>query len=218
MPHEVEILTGGGVPHRARIRLGTASDRLTLMKSWVPVLNRGPTHWLDRLWPWMTFGDGDLHIELGSEWLVIADEVEPGSSSEIFGVLVTTGPTTAQEAGIGDLPGMAGESMLWVEYIAIAPSIRLPDCPLPDRRTTHVMAVGPQLMRAAITRSYALGTDGRIGLHAEGDGARKIYTKKWKMRDLGVATHRTGDAYPVCFGDAAWAVEFCSGLSRGGRR
>lgn len=218
MPEEVEIITAAGAAYRARIRLGTASDRRTIVQSWVPVLDRGPSHWLDRDWPWETFGDGDLHIDLSPEWLVIADEIEAEPSGEIFGVLVTTGPTTARQAGIGELPGMAGESMLWVEYIAIAPTIRLPDCSLLDRRKTHVKAVGPQLMRAAIARSGALGAGGRIGLHAEGDGARETYTKRWDMRDLGEATHRAGGAYPVCFGDAAWAAKFCSGLSRSGRR
>jgi hypothetical protein len=42
-----------------------------------------------------------------------------------------------------------------------------------------------------------LGFQRRIGLHAEGDGARETYTTKWGMRDLGEAVHRAGGAYPV---------------------
>ena len=164
-----------------------------------------------------TFGLSDLHLDENPEWLVIADELGPTPSGELFGVLVTTGPATAQQAGIDELLEMTGKSTMWVEYIAIAPSLR-PDCPAQFRRKAHVKAVGPQLMRAAIGRSEELGCDGRICLHAEGDGARETYTAKWRMRDLGYATHRAGGAYPVCFGDAAWAAEFCSGLSKRGRR
>lgn len=146
---------------------------------------------------------------------MLADEVESTARGELFGVLVTTGPATAKQAGIDMLPGMDGE-LIWVEYIAIAPSLR-PDCPAPYRRKPRVKGVGPQLMRAAIARSEALGLSGRIGLHAEGDGARETYTTKWNMRYLGEAIHRAGGAYPVCCGDAAWAAQFCSGLGAGRR-
>jgi hypothetical protein len=214
---QVELITGTGAAYGACLRLGTPKDRTTLEKSWLPTLERGPATWLDRDWPWPTFGTSDLHLDENPEWLVIADELGPTPSGELLGVLVTTGPATAQKVGIDELLEMNGNSMMWVEYIAIAPSLR-PDCPARYRRKSPVKAVGPQLMRAAIARSEALGNGGRIGLHAEGDGARDTYTVKWRMRGLGNATHRAGGAYPVCFGDAAWAAEFCSGVSRGGRR
>ncbi len=190
-----------------------------LVKSWGPTLNRGPLAWLDREWPWRTFGTSDLHLDKDPEWLVIADELGSTPSGELFGVLVTTGPATARQAGIDDLLEMEDESMMWVEYIAIAPSLRH-DCPVEEQRKVHIKAVGPQLMRAAIARSQDLGHGGRIGLHAEGDGARKTYTGKWRMRELGNADHRTGGAYPVCFGDAAWATQFSldQAKTKGGNR
>lgn len=217
MLQQVELITEAGAAYLACLRPGTSADRTELEKSWLPTLERGPTKWLDWEWPWRTFGLSDLHLDENPEWLVIADELGPTPSGELFGVLVTTGPATAQQAGIDELLEMTGKSTMWVEYIAIAPSLR-PDCPAQFRRKAHVKAVGPQLMRAAIGRSEELGCDGRICLHAEGDGARETYTAKWRMRDLGYATHRAGGAYPVCFGDAAWAAEFCSGLSKRGRR
>ena len=216
MPRQVEIITGTGTAYPACLRPGTPADRTELEKAWLPLLERGPATWLDREWPWRTFGLSDLHFDENAEWLVIADELGTTPSGEFFGVLVTTGPATAQQVGIDELLEMDGESMMWVEYIAIAPSLRR-DCPAQFRRKSLVKAVGPQLMRAAISRSEALGCGGRICLHAEGDDARETYTTKWRMRGLGYATHRVGGAYPVCFGDAGWAAEFCSGPSREGR-
>lgn len=227
MRDEVQlIIETEGAPHvyRARLRLGTQADRTVLVRSWGPVLEDGPDHWADREWPWDTFGAGDLHLDPNPQWLVVAGELEQGASGELFGVLVTTGPATAQDAGLAAISGpgtlLALDcALLWVEYIAIAPSIRLPDCPKPHRRPRHVKGVGPQLMRAAIERSEELGTSGRIGLHAEGDRARETYTMKWRMICLGPAEHRAGGTYPVCFGNAEWAVQFCAGLDakKGGK-
>ena len=135
---------------------------------------------------------------------MLADELEPGASGELFGVLVTTGPISAQEAGLGELLATDGR-LLWVEYIASAPSIRK-DCPAPDRRKPRVLGVGRQLMCAAIVRSRDLGLEGRIGLHAEGPSAA-VYNG-WGMRSVGYASHRTGGAFPVFFGDATWAAGF----------
>jgi len=213
---QVELITETREAYPARLRLGTPRDRGTLVKTWVPTLARGPEAWLDREWPWDRFGDDDLHLDVNPEWLVLADELAPGASGELFGVLVTTGPVTAGEAGIHDLMEIDG-GLIWVEYIAIAPSLR-PDCPARHRRRPCVKIVGPHLMNAAIERSMALGLEGKIGLHAEGDGARETYTKKWHMRCPGDAVHRMGGAYPVCLGDAAWAAEFRAGLDARGRR
>ena len=220
MRDEVQLIieTGGAWrAYRARLRVGTPTDRTALVRSWGPAFEDGPDHWTDRDWPWDTFGTSDLHLDPNPQWLVIADELEPGASGELFGVLVTTGPATAQEAGLGELSGpgkpLARDcALLWVEHIAIAPSIRFPDCPASHRRKQHVKGVGPQLMRVAIERSEALGLSGRIGLHAEGDRARDTYTVKWLMICLGEAVHRAGDTYPVCFGDVGWAAQFCARL------
>jgi hypothetical protein len=220
MHKEVELITEAGLPYRARLRPGAAADRAVLVGSWMPTLELGPASWLDRGWPWETFGTSELHLDLNSEWLVLADEVEPGAIGELFGVLVTTGPVTAQQAGLQELLKIDGE-LIWVEYIAIAPSLRS-DCPSPLRRKPRLKIVGSQIMKAAIARSEELGLSGRIGLHAEGDDARKTYTdpspKGWNMRNLGDAPHRAGGAFPVCFGDAAWAAEFCSRPGAGGRK
>ncbi len=181
-----------------------------LEMEWVPALEDGPDHWLDREWPWHALGIEDLHLEVSSEWLVIADELEQGATGELFGVLVTTGPVTVQRAGIDKLLKLEGE-LIWVEYIAIAPRIR-PDCPAPQRRRSRVKSVGFQLMCAAIGRSLRLGLDGRIALHAEGPSA-EVYTR-WDLLLIGNADHRTDGRFPVFFGDAAWAARFLKGGKR----
>jgi hypothetical protein len=205
MPREVELTTETGDPHRARLRPGTAMDRRTLVMTWEPILRRGPAHWTDREWPWRAFGVSELHLDLSPEWMVLEDE-EPAASGELFGVLVTTGPTTTREAGIEKLLPLDG-GLLWLEYIAIAPSVR-PDCPARHRRQPRLKGIGPVLMREAITRSKRLGLEGRICLHAEGSVARTTYQEKWGMRSLGEAAHRAGGDYPVYFGDAGWAARF----------
>lgn len=191
---------------------------MALLTSWAPMLESGPAEWLDRDWPWQTFGSTDLHLEMNPEWLVLADELEPGASGDLLGVLVTTGPATMAEACIDDPPAVDVPS-LWVEYIAIAPWLR-PDCPPRRRREVVLKLVGTALMMAAIARSKSLGLDGRIALHAEGDGARRTYLDKerWGMRHIGNGSHRTGSAYPVCFGDSAWAAQFGSVPRNTGRR
>jgi hypothetical protein len=218
MLEDVELITEQTkVAYRARVRPGTPADRVTLMSSWLPVLEDGPDHWDDREWSWATFGEADRHLDANPQWLVLADEVEQGASGELLGVLVTTGPATAEEAGINRLLEMDG-ALLWVEYIAVAPSIRS-DCPPRLRRNPRLLVAGQQLMRAAIERSEELGLGGRIGLHAEGARALATYTgKRWNMICIGEAAHRAGGDYPVCFGDAAWAAGFCSGLRAEGRR
>jgi hypothetical protein len=219
MLDEAVLITETGGAYRARFRMGTAADRRALVGSWLPMLARGPAHWLDREWPWDTFGADELHGDLNPEWLVLADELEQGASGELFGVLVTTGPMSARHAGIEHLLAVDG-GFFWVEYIAVAPSLRK-NCPLPLRRRPWLRVVGPSLMKAAIARSKALGMEGRLGLHAEGELARLTYgAENWNMDYLGEAAHRAGDAYPVYFGDAAWAVEFCAERTpeEGGRR
>lgn len=204
MPNQVELITEAGTAYGACLRLGTPADRTALEKSWLPTLERGPATWLDREWPWRTFGLSDLHLDENSEWVVLADELEPGASGELFGILVTTGPATAQQVGLEDLMPADGR-LLWLEYIAIAPCIR-PDCPPHDRRRPRVKGVGRQLMCAAIDRSFDLGIEGKIGLHAEGPSAN-VYDG-WGMRRIGNADHRAGGSFPVFFGDAVWALGF----------
>ncbi|MEP7123069.1 MAG: hypothetical protein ABJE95_19230 [Byssovorax sp.] len=206
---QVEIVTETGIAYQACLRSGTSADRADLEKLWLPMLERGPETWLDRDWPWRTFGISDLHLDENSDWLVLADELEAGASGELFGVLVTTGPATTQQLGLDALLP-ANHRLLWLEYVAIGPSIR-PDCPSRDRRQQRVKGVGRQLMCAAIDRSFDLGVDGKIGLHAEGPSAN-VYTG-WGMRRIGNAAHRAGGSFPVFFGDATWAAGF-SGRTR----
>ena len=211
MIEEVELITDSGDSYRARLRRGNPADRAALVKSWVPMLERGPAHWLDREWGWDTFGESDLHLPRHDpEWLVLADELEPGARSDLLGVLVTTGPISATEAGLAALSGpaerlAADRRLLWVEYIASAPSVR-PDCPSLDQRKPRLKGVGYRLMCAAIARSFDLGIDGVIGLHAEGPSA-SVYAR-WNMAHIGDAEHRAGDRFPVFFGDTIWASGF----------
>jgi hypothetical protein len=95
MLDEVELVTETGADYPARLRPGTAEDIRALIRTWVPILERGPESWLDREWDWPALGVADLHVELNPEWLVIVDELGAGPSREILGVLVTTGPVTA---------------------------------------------------------------------------------------------------------------------------
>jgi hypothetical protein len=205
MLDEVELLAEAHSSYRARVRAGTSDDRRALIKDWWPILDAGPESWPDRDWAWQDFGTTELHVERNAEWLVLADELEPGCGGDLLGVLVTTGPATPNETGIHQV------AVLWLEYIAIAPSIRR-DCPARNARRPTLKLVGQQLMRLAIDRSEAMGLEGRIGLHAEGDRALDTYTARWGMVLVGSAPHRSGGVYPVCYGDPAWAARFCSGL------
>ncbi len=202
---EVQLATESNDPYRALIRPGTAKDRHNLVKSWAPVLRRGPDHWLDRDWPWDRFGIDDLAFQNNPEWVVIVDEIENDARGDVLGVLVTTVPVSARDAALSDAGALA-EALLWIEYIANAPSLRR-DCPRNDRRSPFLKAIGVKLMLTAIKRSEAEGLGGRIGLHAEGKVARDAYTS-WNMRELGDAKHPAGGEYPVFFGDAAWAREY----------
>jgi hypothetical protein len=176
------------------------------VKSWVPLLERERALWPDWEWPWETFGKSELHLDDNPELLVLADELEPGSSGELFGVLVTTGPTTSQQAGLGQL--LAHDLPLhWLEYIATAPSIRQ-NCPPNDQRQPLVVGVGRALMCSAIGRSFDLGLGGTIGLHAEGRSGQTYGPTGWGMQSIGNAGHRAGGSFPVFFGDATWATQF----------
>lgn len=206
MTEEVTLADEGGHPYRVCIRPGNAKDRDGLVKSWGPVLNRGPEQWLDRDWPWEEFGIAELAFSVANpEWLMLADEIEADARGDGLGVLVTTAPVTAQEAGLNDATAASG-ALLWVEYIAIAPSLRR-DCPQRDRRVPFLKGVGFRLMVAAIERSVAMGLGGRLGLHAEGSVACSAY-KNWNMRELGPVIHPAGGEFPVFFGDAAWATAY----------
>jgi hypothetical protein len=173
---------------------------------WAPILDRGPRTWLDRDWSWETLDASDqLAFDVDPEWLVLADEVEPDSKGDILGILVTTGPIAPTDASL-DIGTIGDGSLAWVEYIAIAPSVR-PDCPALDRRGIMLKRVGAQLMLAAIKRSRSLGCDGRLGLHAEGDVAKRAYGA-WNMQELPEALHPAGGSFPVFFGSADWARDF----------
>jgi hypothetical protein len=115
MPEEVELITETRAAYRGILRPGTPADRVALVKSWAPLLERERATWLDWEWPWQTFGTSDLHLEgLNPDWLVIADELESEASGELFGVLVTTGPATARQAGVEELLGPDAR-LLWVD-------------------------------------------------------------------------------------------------------
>jgi hypothetical protein len=203
---DVLVARNGGGVHRLRIRACTTADRRVLVAVWAPILDRGPRTWLDRDWSWEALDTQDpLAFDVDPEWLVLADEVEPDAKGDILGTLMTTGPITPTDASL-DVATIGDGSLAWVEYIAIAPSIR-PDCPTLDRREIMLKRVGAQLMVAAIKRSRSLGCDGRIGLHAEGDVAKHVYSA-WERQELPEAAHPAGGSYPVFFGSADWARDF----------
>lgn len=176
------------------------------MYRWAVALERGPSGWVGRGWRWGRLDAPDeLAFKVDPEWIVAADEVEADALRDILGVLVTTGPITPAPPWLD--PSVVGSARLvWVEYIAIAPSIR-DDCPDGDRRGMVLKGIGTQLMLAAITRSERLGCEGRVGLHAEGEKARSTYTK-WKMREFPEAPHPAGDSFPIFVGSAEWAQAF----------
>lgn len=206
MPHDALIVRADRTPYRVRVRRCTASDARALDLGWPPILERGPRTWLDRQWSWGALdAPEELAFDEDPEWIVAVDEVEEGASGDHLGVLVTTGPIAVQAAGL-DASVVGAEPVVWVEYIAIAPTLR-PDCPPLDRRKIQLKGVGQALMLHAIERSVALECQGRIGLHAEGPVAQAAYLK-WKMRPLPEAPHPTGGMFPVFFGDADWAKSF----------
>jgi hypothetical protein len=200
---EVTLADEHNRPYRALLRDGKEQDRERLVKTWAPVLRRGPADWLDREWPWEELGVAELAFDVNPEWLVLSDEVETGSTGDVLGVLVTTAPITARMAALVDAEA-ASSDLLWVEYIAIAPSLRR-DCPDQDRRPPYLRGAGVRLMMAAIGRSKAMGLGGRLGLHAEGAVACSAYTS-WDMRGLGHLPHPAGGDFPVFFGNVAWAT------------
>lgn len=208
---EVQLADEGKEPYRALIRPGTVADRAALVRHWAPVLTRGPSTWLDRDWPWETFGETDLAFDCNPEWLVLVDELASEARGDVLGVLVTTVPVSAREASLDD-PSAAPSTLLWLEYIAIAPGLR-PDCPARDRRSPVLKGVGVQLMLRAICRSEDQGLGGQLALHAEGEVACSTYGR-WKMRPFGDAAHPAGGRFPVFLGDSAWAQQFRADMER----
>lgn len=190
-----------------RVRACVGRDVRRIDATWLPLFERGPASWLDREWRWDALDDaGELAFAVQPEWAIVVDEVGPEATGDVLGVLVTTGPVDVVTAALD--PAEVGEQpLLWLEYIAIAPTIR-PDCPAPDRRPIVLKGLGRVLMARAIERSRALGCDGRIGLHAEGEVAFRTYAEQWRMRQLADARHPTGGTFPVFFGDADWARGF----------
>lgn len=196
-------LSCDGRPYRASIRCQTKQDTRVLVEIWAPALDRGPSNWLDREWTWHNLV-GESAFPTGCESLVIADDVENECRGDILGILVTTGPHEPATVG---LPASGSDSsLLWVEYIAIAPSLR-DDCPSTDARQPRLTLIGPQLMLSAIQRSSELGCTSRLGLHAEGEKAQKAYLK-WGMKQFPAGAHPCGGSYPVFYGDSAWAESF----------
>lgn len=203
---EAFIADSSGRPYRVEIGLCSVVERRRLAASWGSILAGGPAIWLDRDWNWDQLDALDqLAFAIDPEWLVMRDVIEPGALRDFLGVLVTTGPVPTAAAGL-ESGIVGGESVLWVEYLAIAPSIRA-NCPAASRREPSVKAVGQALMRVAIERSLRLGCNGRIALHAEGSVATSAYAK-WGMASLGDRPHPTGGSFPVCFGSADWANGF----------
>jgi hypothetical protein len=192
--------------HRASLRPCTPADKRVLVEVWAPLLDRGPRGWLDREWRWDALdAPNQLAFNVDPEWFVLADEVEPDSRGDLIGTVVTTGPISPADASL-DIKTVGTESVVWVEYVAMAPSNRK-NCPDADRWKVLLKPVGWHLMIAAIRRSQRLGCNGRIGLHAEGEVAEQTYLG-WKMQKLPDAPHPAGGAYPIFFGSAKWAQEF----------
>jgi hypothetical protein len=205
-PRDVLVRRDDGSPYGLRLRACTAADVDVFTNAWSPVLDRGPSAWLDRGWIWDRLSAPDqLAFKVSPEWVVLADEIEPGAQRDLLGVMVTTGPIAPEDASL-DAALVGNASALWVEYLAAAPSIRR-DCPEGDRRSTNLNRVGARLMLAAIERSWDLGCEGRVGLHAEGDIAELVY-EAWDMERLEDAPHPAGGVFPIFWGSADWAKQF----------
>ncbi len=202
----VLMLRDDGCTHRVSLRLCTPTDKRVLVEAWAPILDRGPRAWLDRGWSWVALDAPDqLAFNVDPEWLVLADDVELDAKGDLIGTLVTTGPISPADASL-KTESIGDEDLVWVEYVAIAPSLRK-NCPDLDRRKVLLKPVGSQLMIAAIRRSESVGCDGRVGLHAEGAVAEETY-EAWGMQRLPAAPHPAGGAFPVFFGSADWAQGF----------
>jgi len=207
VPRDIVVGRAGGGFHRLRLRPCTRVDVRQLTGVWAPALELGPAGWLDREWSWGGLDASDqLAFDVNPVCWVLADEAEPDASGDVLGILVTTGVIDPGLALL-DTAQIGTGGVVWVEYIAIAPSIR-PDCPVRECRQVLLKGLGPSLMAAAIQRSLALGCEGRVGLHAEGDGAKRTYKEKWGMQELPEANHPAGGRFPVFFGSATWARTF----------
>ncbi|KYF67893.1 hypothetical protein BE11_12535 [Sorangium cellulosum] len=144
--------------------------------------------------------DWDWAAKMASEKLYSTQDVEPVAlcmGNEVQGVLITSLPD--------ELPSpsrfSAGESLIYVEYIATAPWNRMP---LGRQRYKRV---GLYLMLHAVLRSLAAGRDGRLGLHSVPDPL----TVKWykdtirlESRDLDPGQ----EFYEYFEGDVRWAQSF----------
>jgi hypothetical protein len=205
----VPIPDDQGGTHSVQLREGTDADSRRLVATWAPLLERGPRSWLDAEWRWEDLR-AEVAFPIAPHWVVLADDAGATPTHDLLGVLVTSGPVPLERAGLQSA-GIGTEDVIWVEYIAIAPSLR-PDCPPADRRQTALKAVGSKLMQYAIERSLTLGCGGRIALHAEGPGAIAAYEKNWRMLRLDEKPHPAGGSFPVFFGAEVWSRAF---LERG---
>lgn len=197
----VRLPTATALTVAAVVRPVTEADKRLLLTQWRPVLNRGPAEWLDREWEWADLDHADqLACTNNAQWVVVASH----DDAELFGVLVVSGPVPLSEM----VPGTDQRRFLWVEYLAISPTIR-GDCPSNQVREVRVKAVGKLMMTVAIELSVASGADGRVGLHAEGSVAIASY-RRWNMSELDTkARHPTGDdLYTIFIGDESWAAAF----------
>lgn len=208
--------------YRATLRLCTLADRRVLASDWVTALRLGsdpaaarPAPWLDCDWNWAALDkESELAFPFNTEFVVIVDDVEDGADKKPLGVLVTSYVSSPRLAAL-DLSVVGGGALLWVEYIAIAPAIR-PNCRVENRRSNPPKSVGSELMCEAIRRSFRLGAEGRVGLHAEGSSACDAYSA-WQMKQLPDAPHPAGGAFPVFFGDQKWAGAFVEKVERSKR-
>jgi hypothetical protein len=117
-------------------------------------------------------------------------------SGQVQGMLISSLPSAGP-------PLSVLESLLYVEYICVAPWNR------PRLGAERAfLAVGPSLMRHAIVRSVASERGGRIGLHSGGVAATGFYNR------IGMANRGpdfSQDGYVYIEGDTEWAERFYDG-------
>ncbi len=203
-----------GTGHRVSLRSVDDSVAAQLARMWEPLLSSGRETWTDRDWDYRCL-TAEAAFDVGHQWVVLVDDIEPDARHDIVGTLFTSGPVSLR-----DLPGFAladgvsalTASVLWIENIAITPTLR--DNVGVAARQPKLRGVGAQLRRLAIQRSAAMGCGGRVALHAAGSESPAVY-RSWTMTEVGAHKHPKAETYPVFYGDEAWAIRM---LEKGATR
>lgn len=154
-----------------------------VVETWLPILRGSAEE--DANWDWPGKAEDPCFPHAIEHVAIVVDD-------EVQGILVTSLP--AEPPALSEI-----SDLLYVEYIAAAPWNRKHLGP------PRFKAVGPALLRHAVLRSFAVGREGRIGLHSEKQ-AESFYDATCKLSDRGEDLAQQLRRYYE--GDTMWATQF----------